>query len=234
VLNILSNAATGASREGEFRVMPAVLTLDAQNSQRTVQVKLMDANGLNAKKTPITLTFDSTPPPGISVGKGPFGNEPVTFTGNSATVSTEADGTLSLLIQVDPAKLGSADSFLTLKGSAALDKAKAPVEFTLPMKLAKLLPAAAAGQAALTPANSSISLKGGTPHGNPVQGVVVTVNHTSTTLMPASNPPATTNAQGVATFNASTSNTGADIPTTVTFKAPGYADATVSITEQKP
>lgn len=61
VLNILTNAATGASRDGDMRVSPPILTLaaGAPGIRQEVLVRLTNGSGLNVPDTPLTLEAKS-------------------------------------------------------------------------------------------------------------------------------------------------------------------------------
>jgi hypothetical protein len=57
VLNILSNAATGASLDGDLMVSPPLVNLDLDNPQDTslFSIKLVDSNGLNIKGADVRI-----------------------------------------------------------------------------------------------------------------------------------------------------------------------------------
>jgi hypothetical protein len=128
VLNILSNAATGTSLNGQVQASPALgtVSLSSPGQMQTVQVVLTDANGLNVVNAPVTITSavyqadaatlgfrllsagDATDPlEAVFLAQAPAGANPVRLSElekGASTFATDQNGALGLLVWVDPAR----------------------------------------------------------------------------------------------------------------------------------
>jgi hypothetical protein len=153
VLNILSNAATGASRGGDLKVSPPIVLLNAENTaaKQSLQVKLADSNGLNVRGATVTFALPKDADKALSITT-PLGKK-IDITSGTFDLETGDDGTAGLLIAVEPNATGvPIDGILEMKISAPVDKSKK--EFTLPLKLTGV-------PGSLAPDASSIDIKAG-------------------------------------------------------------------------
>lgn len=101
VLNILSNSATGGSRDGELLVTPAMgsVNIADPDKKQHLQITVKDPNGLLVPQAGVKID-KTTIPDYISIGKGPLG-VPVS-SDDLDSLTTDEKGKLSLLFWVDP------------------------------------------------------------------------------------------------------------------------------------
>jgi hypothetical protein len=163
VLNILSNAATGASRDGELQVSPAVATtLNGDPMQKQVlQIKVLNSNGLAAKKNPVIFSMSPTYAPSFKMMRAPIGTTLDFGTdGKISSLQTGDDGSLGVVLwmsgkvqaEVVPELTISTD--IPVPGGSNVDKK----EFVVPINVIRQLGAGAS----LTPAKTALSLQANT------------------------------------------------------------------------
>jgi uncharacterized protein DUF2589 len=167
VLNILANAATGASRDGDLKVNPPLLRMDAADptARHNVVVSVTNGRGLNVKGAEVALTMTAdavggTPWTAFIVGTTPLGKQiPWTASGNSATikVKTGDDGTVGLLVWLDATNIGKLppDGLVEIVISATVDDK--PKVVPLPIRVAAPLPP----RASLTTDSAALSITNG-------------------------------------------------------------------------
>ncbi|EKS9795362.1 MULTISPECIES: DUF2589 domain-containing protein [Burkholderia] len=100
VLNILSSAATGASRNGDMQVSPALSTVMSgdPSQQQMLQVRLQNSSGLFAGDTQVVFQIDPALADKFRMSRAPFGSTiPFDQTGKIASFKTDGDGSLSVL-----------------------------------------------------------------------------------------------------------------------------------------
>lgn len=100
VLNILSSAATGASRNGDMQVSPALSTVMSGDpaQQQMLQVRLQNSSGLFAGDTEVVFQIDPTLADKFRMSRAPFGSTiPFDQAGKIASFKTDGDGSLSVL-----------------------------------------------------------------------------------------------------------------------------------------
>ncbi|EMD9439735.1 MULTISPECIES: DUF2589 domain-containing protein [Burkholderia] len=100
VLNILSSAATGASRNGDMQVSPALSTVMSgdPSQQQMLQVRLQNSNGLFAGNTEVAFQIDPALADKFRMSRAPFGSTiPFDAAGKVTSFKTDGDGSLSVL-----------------------------------------------------------------------------------------------------------------------------------------
>lgn len=147
VLNILTNAATGASRDGDLRVSPPILTLDASTpgSRPEVLIRVTNGSGINVPAAEVSLTAAAVTTVlaedagdgdlgQVFVAVGPLGKDKSSLADLSAFKPvTDRQGRLPLLFwaQVDGDKRPPGTLEVTF--TATVDEQ--PHEFTLPIRI---------------------------------------------------------------------------------------------------
>lgn len=108
VLNILSNAATGASVNGKLAYSPMVGTLSAANPDiiQNLTVSVQDGNGLNLQDHPVTVTVgEARYQSALRLALAPLRKALPWGAGggsNEIVVNTDDSGQLGLMISLDP------------------------------------------------------------------------------------------------------------------------------------
>ncbi|MGU3779545.1 DUF2589 domain-containing protein [Burkholderia metallica] len=100
VLNILSSAATGASRNGDMQVSPALSTVMSgdPSQQQMLQVRLQNSSGLFAGNTEVVFQIDPALADKFRMSRAPFGSSiPFDSAGKVTAFRTDGDGSLSVL-----------------------------------------------------------------------------------------------------------------------------------------
>ncbi|MDR0243474.1 MAG: DUF2589 domain-containing protein [Burkholderia sp.] len=144
VLNILSSAATGASRDGDMQVSPALSTVMSgdPSQQQMLQVHLLNSSGLFAANTDVVFQIEPALADKFRMSRAPFGSVvPFDATGKIAAFKTGNDGSLSVLFWAEGDVAAQATDLTVSASIPAPDGGKADAKtVVVPVRVLHRLP----------------------------------------------------------------------------------------------
>lgn len=162
VLNILSSAATGASRDGDMKVSPTLSTVSSGDprQKQVLQVQLLNSNGLLVKQAGVVFQLDPQVADKFMMSRAPLGS-PVPFDkdGKISTFKTGDDGSLSVLLWAAQ-EIGVDAQDLTVSAAIPSPDSGSPNLKTVvvPVRILRQLPPPTS-QPSLKPATPALSIK---------------------------------------------------------------------------
>ncbi|WP_321782723.1 DUF2589 domain-containing protein [Burkholderia pyrrocinia] len=186
VLNILSSAATGASRDGDMQVSPALSTVMSgdPSQQQTLQVRLLNSSGLFAGNTDVVFQIDAALADKFRMSRAPFGSVvPFDAAGKVTSFRTGDDGSLSVLFWAEGDVAAQAIDLTVSASIPSQDGSNADAKtVVVPVRVLHRLPAPSSPslkseQAALSIVKDAVGkdvLTALKPDGTPAAGVELT------------------------------------------------------------